>query len=306
MISKRTLPHKANSVIRERSKSDALNDLYKAHLSGKDFKRLSKLIQSECGIKMPAPKQVMLETKLRKRLRNLGIWSFSEYCNYLFSPEGEKNELVQMIDTVTTNKTDFFREPNHFAYLTGTAVPDLINLYGGGIRENLIVWSAGCATGEEPYSLAMALNEFKITNKGFQFMIIATDISTRVLEKARIGIYPMDRAVPIPDPLKKKYLLRSRDESRKLIRIIPALRRSIQFQRLNLVDDSYDIRISADIIFCRNVLIYFEKKMQEKIIQKICRHLRQGGYLFVGYSETLHSMDLPLTQVEMSVYKKKK
>jgi chemotaxis protein methyltransferase CheR len=306
MISKRTKTRNGpDPRTRESLRIDLLNDVYKSNLSGKEFRRLSELIHTECGIKMPAPKQIMLETKLRKRLRALGMRSFSEYCAYLFSPEGIKEELLRMIDTVTTNKTDFFREPNHFEYLRNTAVPNLITLNSSGIRDNLTVWSAGCATGEEPYSLAMALHEFRSFHERFNFMIIATDISSRVLEKARLGIYPMDRTAPIPDAFKKKYLLRSKDESKRLIRIIPGLRKTVQFQRLNFMDETYNIHTDVDVIFFKNVLIYFEKKTQEEILQRVCKHLRTNGYLFVGLSETLHDMVLPLSQVALSVYKKK-
>jgi chemotaxis protein methyltransferase CheR len=283
---------------------DDLNQLFNVHLNDRDFRRLSDLIHAECGIKMPDHKHIMLETKLRKRLRALGMRSFTDYCKYLFSPEGGKTELIQMIDTVTTNKTDFFREADHFEFLTRTALPDLVIHSGRGIREKLMVWSAGCATGEEPYSLTMVFHEFTVFHQRFQFMVIATDISTRVLKKARMGIYPADRAAPIPDALKKKYLLRSKDENKGLIRIIPGLRKTIQFQRLNLMENSYGTHPEFDIIFCKNVMIYFDKTTQEKMLQNVCNHLRKGGYLFVGFSETLHNMDLPLTQVSMSVYKK--
>lgn len=133
---------------------------FKAALSEKDFRRLSEFIHNECGIKMPESKKVLLEARLRKRLRILGMHSYSEYCDYLFSPDGARNELIQMIDVVTTNKTDFFREAGHFDYLVRTALPELIRLYGANIRRKYTIWSAGCSTGEEPHTLAMVLNEY--------------------------------------------------------------------------------------------------------------------------------------------------
>ena len=180
---------------------------FKAALSEKDFKRLSKFIHSECGIKMPDSKKTMLESRLQKRLRRLRLTSFTEYCDYLFSPQGIENELVHMIDVVTTNKTDFFREPGHFDYLAQKALPELIALHGAGIRKNLMVWSAGCSTGEEPYTLAIVLSEFTERCPGFKFryLILATDISTEVLEKAKHGIYEHERVDPLPPGMKKKY-----------------------------------------------------------------------------------------------------
>lgn len=282
----------------------SVTDPFRVRLDRKEFQRLSELISSECGIRMPEEKKIMLETRLRKRLRALGMRSFSTYCDYLLSPEGKKNELVRMIDTVTTNKSDFFREPDHFTFFTKTALPDLISRSGSEMMGKITVWSAGCATGEEPYTLAMVLHDFKRFCPGFDFTIIATDISKRVLEKAQAGIYLMDKAAQIPEYFRKKYLLRSKDESRNLIRVIPALRKSVKFQRLNFIDNFYDIKMAVDVIFCRNVMIYFERTMQEKILQKLCRHLRQGGYIFSGHSETLHGLNLPLLPVAMSVYKK--
>lgn len=298
------LKNSQNFPIEKGSQTGAVTDLFRVRLDRKEFKRLSELISSECGIRMPEEKKIMLETRLRKRLRALRMRSFSTYCDYLFSPEGEKNELVRMIDTVTTNKSDFFREPDHFTFFTKTALPHLINRSSSDIQEKITVWSAGCATGEEPYTLAMVLHDFKRLCPGLDFTIIATDISTRVLEKAQAGIYPMDKADQVPEYFRKKYLLRSKDESRKLIRVIPALRKSVQFQRLNFMDNSYDINTEVDVIFCRNVMIYFERPMQEKILQKVCRHLRKGGYIFAGYSESLYGMSLPLQPVALSVYKK--
>lgn len=273
-------------------------------LSKNDFSRLSEFIYKECGIKMPPAKKTMLEARLQKRLRTLGMSSFGAYCDFLFSSEGLKLELVQMIDLVTTNKTDFFREPDHFDYLVNHVLAKWTSEKGTGRRLN--VWSAGCSTGEEPYTLAMVLQEYAEEMPGFSYSIMATDISTRVLEKARTAIYDEERVIPVPLNLKKKYLLRSKDRSSGLVRIAPELRSKVYFQRLNFMDDSFGLRERLDVIFCRNVIIYFDRPTQKKLLQKFIDNLIPGGYIFMGHSETLNGLDLPLLAVHPTVYRKPK
>jgi chemotaxis protein methyltransferase CheR len=277
------------------------NKLMSAKLSEKDFLRLSRFIQSECGIKMAVPKKVMLEARLKKRLRALGLESYGEYCDFLFSPEGMQQEKVFMINVVTTNKTDFFREPRHFEYLVQNALPELMRLSGSG---TVRIWSAGCSTGEEPYTLAMVLSEFTDCAPGFGFSLLATDISTAVLEKAVRGIYKEERIETVPLELKKKYFMRSRDRGKGLVRIVPELRSLVKFRRLNFLDDDFGMKMRMDIIFCRNVIIYFDRQTQEKVLMRICENLMPGGYLFMGHSETLSSLCLPLVSVGPMVYKK--
>jgi len=248
----------------------------------------------------------MLEARLQKRLRHLGMNSCDEYCNYLFSPAGVETELTHMIDVVTTNKTDFFRESSHFEFLVKTALPEIIVKQGAGIWKKLMIWSAGCSTGEEPYTLAMVVSEFAETYPGFSFdcSILATDISTKALATAEEAIYEAERVLPVPEALKKKYLLRSKNRSKGLIRIVPELRRMVRFRRLNFVEDEFGLREKMHIIFCRNVIIYFDKPTQERLLNKFCRHLTPGGYVFMGHSETLQGMDVPLMQVIPTVYRK--
>ena len=270
-------------------------------LRKEDFARLSSFIYQHCGIKMPLAKKTMLEARLQKRLRALTMHNFTEYCDYLFSSNGMEQELISMIDLVTTNKTDFFREPEHFNYLTGTLLPAWQEHTGN--RRSLAIWSAGCSSGEEPYTMAMVLAEYAEANPGFSFSILATDLSTRVLEKARAAIYDDDRIDPIPAAMKRKYLLRSKDRSQGLVRIVPQLRARVRFQRLNFMDADFGLREELDIIFCRNVVIYFDRPTQERLVNKFCRQLRHGGHLFMGHSETLNGLDVPLVQVCPTVYR---
>ena len=270
-------------------------------LRKEDFARLSSFIYQHCGIKMPLSKKTMLEARLQKRLRALAIPTFTDYCDYLFSSNGMELELISMIDLVTTNKTDFFREPEHFTYLTAQVIPAW-RAHNGG-RRPFSIWSAGCSSGEEPYTMAMVLAEYAEANPGFTFSILATDLSTRVLEKAQKAIYNDDRIEPIPAAMKRKYLLRSKDHSQGLVRIAPQLRGRVRFQRLNFMDTDFGMREEMDVIFCRNVVIYFDRPTQEKLVNKFCGQLRTGGHLFMGHSETLNGLDVPLVQVCPTVYR---
>ncbi len=271
-------------------------------MSGRTFSRFSRFIRSELGINITEAKKTMLQARLQKRMRRLGMGSFDDYYDFVFSPDGLA-ERLQMIDVITTNKTDFFREPRHFEYLTQTAMPALIR-HGVGINRRALIWSAGCATGEEPYTLAIVLSEFAAGHPDFDFSIIGTDISTQVLQTAAVGIYAHDKVAPVPMPLRKKYLLRSKDPSRNQVRIIPALRAKVAFRRLNFMDPDFGLRESADIVFCRNVIIYFDRPTQELVLNRICRHLRVGGYLFMGHSETLNGLNVDLVPATSTVYRK--
>ncbi len=273
-------------------------------ISERDFRRLSEFIYNRCGILLPPTKRTMLQARLQRRLRCLSMKSYGEYCDYVFSPEGMQEELTRMIDLVTTNKTDFFREPAHFDYLVENCLPALADPDGPGFRKKFAVWSAGCSTGEEPYTLAMVLSEYAEANPGFRFSVLATDISTRVLRTAALGIYDAEKVDPVPIEMKRKYLLRNKDRSKGLVRVVPGLRALVEFRRLNFMDGDFGIAEPMDVIFCRNVIIYFDKKTQETLLLRFCRHLAPGGYIFLGHSETIFGMDLPLVQMAPTVYRK--
>jgi len=269
------------------------------------FRELSEFIYNETGIKLPPAKKTMLEARIRKRLRKLNMSCFHDYCKYAFSPAGLEKELVHMIDVITTNKTDFFREPRHFEYLVETALPTLMKHQKTSCKKYRF-WSAGCSTGEEPYTLAMVLKDFEEKYNKFYFSILATDICTDVLQKALNGVYEMNRVKVIPPLLKKKYLLRNKDPKKKMVRIAPEIRSLIEFKRLNLMDRDFNIKEPMDIIFCRNVIIYFDRMTQEKLLNNFYRLMRPGGYIFMGHSETLHGLDVPLVQVSPTVYRRLK
>jgi len=274
-------------------------------MSTADFNRLSKYIHETCGIKLTAEKKVMIESRLGKRVKELNLDDYHDYCNYVLDGSPDKEELRHMIDVVTTNKTDFFREPAHFQFLTSRALPELRQMRGVGEGKPLRVWSAGCSTGEEPYTLAMVLSEYALQNRPFRFEIMATDISVRVLQSAKLAIYDIERVAPVPDAMKRKYLLKSRDNSKKVVRIVPELRELVQFRHVNVMDADFGIREPLDMIFCRNVIIYFDRETQERLLRKFCSHLAPGGYVYMGHSETLNGMNLPLTSVAPTTYRKK-
>jgi len=271
-------------------------------LSTRDYTRVCELVYREAGISLGSGKQTMLEARIKRRLKAHNLTSYSQYCDYLFGANGLRDEIPHLIDVVTTNKTDFFRESKHFDYLTQKALPDL--LAQNRLARPLLVWSAGCSTGEEPYTLAVVLSEFAESHPGFRFRILATDISTTVLAKADRGVYTEDVVAPVPASLQRKYFLRSRDPASNQVRIAPELRRTVEFRRLNFMDSDYGVHEKADAIFCRNVIIYFDRPTQERILGNLANHLVPGGYLFVGHSETLHDMNLPLTPVAPALYRR--
>jgi chemotaxis protein methyltransferase CheR len=271
-------------------------------ICNRDYTRLCDLIYREAGIRLGAEKKIMLEVRIKKRLRALGLNSYAHYCDFLFGHEGMQVELEPLIDVVTTNKTDFFREPGHFDYLIEKAVPELIAHNGNG--KALTVWSAGCSTGEEPYTLAMVLSEYAANHPGLRFKILATDISTIVLKKAAMGIYSGEVADPVPAAYKRKYFMHSRERGEDLVRVVPELRHMVEFRRLNFMNSDYGISERIDAIFCRNVIIYFDRPTQERILGMLARLLLPGGYLFVGHAETLHDMKLPLELVAPSLYRR--
>ena len=260
-------------------------------LSTEGFAKFCAFITGELGIQMSEAKLPMLQARLQRRLRALGLNSLEDYQDFLFnSPQGE-DERVHFINAVTTNKTDFFREPKHFDYLVRTALPNLDPNEGKSAVERawrLKLWCAGCSSGEEPYTLAMVLGEFGERRPGFAFSLLATDISTKVLDHAQLGIYDEERVDPV----------------RAQVRIIPDLRAKVAFHRLNFMDAHYAVKDMFDAIFFRNVMIYFDKPTLEDVIHKLCRNLLPGGYLFVGHSESLAGLNLPVACVASAVYRK--
>ena len=269
-------------------------------LSKRNFEALSRYIYDYSGIKMPITKITMLEGRLRRRLRATGIGTLDAYCEYLFKQNGLATESTYLIDAVTTNKTDFFREPKHFEYVERVVLPEML----AAGHKKLRVWSSACSTGAEPYTMAMVLQEFASTNREVDYRILATDLSTDVLQAAQRGVYPRDMVAPVPKSIQQKYVMVARERGRTDVRISARLRSKVGFARLNLMDDSYPVGDPMHMIFCRNVLIYFDKVTQAKVLTRLCDCLMPGGYLFVGHSESVTGIPLPVKQVANTVFRK--
>ncbi len=269
-------------------------------ISERNFARLAALIQDYCGIKMPQGKRTMLAVRLRRRVAALKLADLDAYCDRLFAAGGLETVLVHLINAVSTNKTDFFREPTHFDFMWNTALPSLVEAG----RRQIKVWSAAASIGAEAYSAAMVLQEFRRLKQGPDYSVIATDISTDVLEVAVAGRFPEAMMDPVPADLYGRYVLQARDPERHEVRIVPQLRAKIAWGRLNLMDERYPVGRDMDLIFCRNILIYFDKPTQDAVLARLSSHLQPGGYLILGHSETGAGSSLPLTLVLNSIYQK--
>ena len=265
-----------------------LND----QLADRHFAGIAEVIETRVGIKLPPGKRTMVEGRLRKRVRALGLTGLGAYGAQLFDKGGLDGELVHLIDCVTTNKTDFFREPSHFEFLRDVAVPELARRQSPRPL-SLKVWSAASSSGAEAYTAAMVLQDMINAGKHLRFSILGTDISTEMLEQARKAVYPCDFVVPVPAPMQQRYLMRSRDPRKDVVRVSPELRRQVHFERLNLMDENYPFDRDVDVIFCRNVLIYFDKPTQQRVLSRLISHLRPGGFLILGHSESMAGSALP-------------
>lgn len=266
------------------------------------FAKFQQLIYQEAGIWLATHKHALLTGRLARRLRLLGLPNMQEYYQLVTQPD-QQHERAIMIDCITTNETHFFREPRHFDYLERQVFPTWQQEAAAGTRlTRLRVWSAGCSTGEEPYSLAMLmLKHFPVT-LGWELEVLATDISTRVLEKARAAVYPIEKAKEIPVEYLRAYMLKGKGDHKGEMKVSPELHRVVRFARVNLHADSYPIPGSFDLIFCRNVLIYFDQESKMKVISGIIGRLAPSGLLFVGHSEHLGGIALNLKTVAPTVH----
>lgn len=286
----------------DKKSSEKFAVLTNAELTNEQFQRIANFIQKNVGIKMPEQKKIMVQSRLYARLKELKISNFDDYIDYVFQQNAQgEEEIALMINVITTNLTSFFRESNHFDFMTNTALPEIAKEY-----PTVEIWSAACSSGEEPYTLSIVMQEFMRTHPSAirDFSILATDISSRMLDKAINAVYPMESVENISYDLKKRYFLRSKNKENPLVRLNPYTRGKVKFDRLNFMDDDYSISTSKNIIFCRNCLIYFDKPTQESVIRKLIKHLVPGGYLFLGHSETIFGMDLPLKTVGPTIFKK--
>lgn len=266
-------------------------------ISALEYDHIRTLLYDECGISLGDNKQSLVVSRLSKRLRDLSLDSFDAYYEYVTN-DGSGEEFTRMLDLLSTNKTDFFREPKHFDYLREEILPKLE-------RDKCIrIWSSACSTGEEPYTIAITLHEAVKNPALWDFKILASDISTRVLAHAAAGLYGEDRINTIPPDVAKRHFLKGRGDSAGLVKVKPHLSKAIKFRRLNLMDDTFPIKTPLDLIFCRNVMIYFDRPTQERLVGKFFRYLKPGGHLFIGHSESLQWLKHEFQTIMPTIYRK--
>ncbi len=247
----------------------------------------------------------MFQSRLQPRLRELKMDSFESYCNYIFQLKNKDAELSAMIDLVSTNKTEFFREKDHFDLIRERVLPELLDSEKKVQDRFIRCWSAGCSNGQEAYSLAMVLEDYRQQCEAFvDFHILGTDVSSRVLKLAKEAIYPFEQSTDIPMDYLKRFVLKSKDQTNPRIKIMKSLHTKVDFKYSNLMDKDYKIKQQFHLIFIRNTLIYFDQENQFQILKRIINHLLPGGYLFIGHSESLINLDLPIQIISPSVYQK--
>ncbi len=271
-------------------------------LKDKTFKKFSSLIYNHAGIVLSDIKKQLVKSRLAKRVYALGLKSYEEYYKHLETDNFQGAEMVFMLDAISTNKTSFFRENAHFELLKNTLLPELVEKMGG--RGVMKLWSAACSTGEECYTLCIVLSEFLQNYPSMDFHILATDISTQVLQKAQLGIYNIEQAEDIGTPLMRRYFQRGHNNFRGRIRVKEELRSHCTFKRLNFMDPNWKLNDSFDIIFCRNAMIYFDKPTQARLVERFHQHLKPEGHLFIGHSESLLDSRQLFSYVQPTVYKK--
>jgi chemotaxis protein methyltransferase CheR len=267
-------------------------------LSDSNFRRFSQLVYENCGINLHDGKKELVRARLGKRLRATGCKNFNTYFK-LLNEDAKGWELVHMLDAISTNQTFFFREEKHFEFLK----EKVFSSYKALLPKRLRLWSAGCSSGEEPYSLALWLTEHFEQIDSFDVKIMATDISTKVLAKAERGVYPKKQFSKIPKHQLRKYFQRGGGRQEGFFRVKQPLKDMVEFQRHNLMGP-FEYENSFHLIFCRNVMIYFKRETRESLIDKFYRCLEDGGYLLIGHAESLTGIKHRFKYVQPSVYQK--
>lgn len=266
------------------------------------FQEFSDLVYEKTGIFLKPEKKELLNARLGKRLRATGIDSFQEYYDYVIN-DSSGEELVHLIDNVSTNFTSFFRENSHFEILSSTVLPAFVK-EGRGKNKEILLWSSASSSGEEPYTMAMVVADFVSRHPEMHYRIMATDISTRVLAQAKRGVYAEERIAKVPKPFLKKYFQKGMGNSEGYVKVKEDLRRMVHFDRFNLMGD-FPWRAAIDVIFCRNVMIYFDRETQQVLVNKFHQALSPGGFLFIGHSESISGLKHNFIQINSTAYQKK-
>ncbi len=272
-------------------------------LTPREYELFRKLVYEQAGINLGPNKAQLVRTRLARRLRELGCESFSEYYTIVTSDKSGQ-ELCRLLDAISTNTTYLFREMHHFEFMRKLLDTWLADAKWRNRYPTLRIWSAACSSGEEAYSIAMVLHERLEHERGVSFKILGTDISTRMLARAQQAIYSLEQVKNVPPALRSRYLRTVQHNGKKAVQVVPELRQKITWARFNLMAPTFPFRNPFQIIFCRNVMIYFDRPTQEALVRKMHRHLIDGGYLFVGHSESLTNIDHPFEQVEPAIYRR--
>ena len=273
-------------------------------ITDREFRRFRLLVSQQTGISLGDSKRQLVCSRLARRLRHYGYATFSQYYEHLMERDPDGAELLRMIDAITTNKTDFLRESHHFDFLRSELLGPLVAGARAGAPRSLRLWSAGCSSGEEPYSIALTIVDALPSAWTRDVKILASDIDTQVLAVAMEGVYPLDRVAVVPAALREKYFLRGRGGREGFVRVRPDVRQLVRFRRINLREDAWPIRAPFDSIFCRNVIIYFDRALQQRLVARFVDLLKPGGYLFLGHSESLLGMRVGLRCLGKTVYQK--
>jgi chemotaxis protein methyltransferase CheR len=274
-------------------------------ISVEDFDTIRNLIFEEAGISLSDAKRAMVSSRLAKRLHHLKLQSYSDYLDYLATRDLDGSERQAMINCLSTNKTDFFREPHHFEFLQNVVFPQLERDALRGKSRRLRIWNAGCSTGEEPYTTAITILEHFGLHQGWDIRILASDINTAVLDTAAAGIYDAERIQYMDERIKRKYFLRGTGNQAGLYKVCPAVQRLVQFRQINFMDDTWPINTLFDVIFCRNVIIYFNTMTQRRLMPRLVERLTKNGYLMLGHSENLCWLNDLLKPLGNTVYQRK-
>lgn len=274
------------------------------NISANEFQKLADLIYQHAGIRLKDTKKNLVKSRLRKRVDTLDLSSFEEYYNKILD-DRTGQELSYLLQAISTNVTSFFREQKHFDYLEDHIIPEMLEKYNQSSERTYIhLWSSACSTGQEPYSMAISLLE-NITNpQNYRLKVLGTDISREALQSARRGVYRMEDVEDINDLVRNRYFESFKDNGTSKVRIKTKVRNLVKFGYLNLNGKKFPFSKKFDVIFCRNVTIYFDKPVVQKLINRFEEYLKNDGYLFMGHSESLAGIDHDLTFREATIYQK--
>ena len=272
-----------------------------AELTDRDYEALRKLVYSHSGINLGPEKQHLVRARLGKRLRQSGFKSFRQYYDHVLNDKtGE--ELASLLDAISTNTTHFYRESRHFELLA-KMVHEIADASRHATR-TIRIWSAGCSSGEEPYSIAMTVHDLIKHSPQIEFRLLATDLSVQMLSRAQLGVYESMRLGTLPRGFDRAYFQRVGGRTSGQVQVVPGIRKLVTFSRFNLMRPAFPFKHEFDAIFCRNVMIYFDRPTQEALVNRFCKHLRPGGLFLIGHSESLNALDHAYEYVEPASYRK--